>query len=159
MNSAPPALPAAPAAAPSGYPGVVLLWLWLDLGLCCAMGVLGVATTINLLGGGLDEHLSRIAVQEIIVQYGVAFFGITGNVLLIRQRRSGLWFACVALLFVAGGVAMALYRLPTELLVRDDADMTHLGAFALILMLRCLFNLIYAGVLLRARRTLRELAA
>lgn len=148
---------AVPSAAPSRpYPGLVTAWLWLDLALCAFMGLMGLATTLHLLQGTFGPEAPFRAIYEMVIEYGIAVFGITGNVLLLRHRRSGFWFACIALAFVAAGIVAALLELPGvigDLETLDDKVI--LGGFIVTWCARWLLNLGYAFVLRRAWRCLQ----
>jgi len=144
-----------PPAPPRPYPTLVKAGLSVDLALCVVMGLLALAATVQLANGAASAYPPAQAWTEAAIQYGIAGFGITGNLLLLRRQRSGFWFACVALVFVCAGIAMAFKALPVVVEgLEAERKVPLLFGFVATLVGRWLFNLGYAFVLRGAWRCL-----
>ncbi len=153
-------LAAAPAATlHRPYPRFVTLWLWFDLALCVIMGVMGLAASVHLLSGGFGPTPASRAIAETVIQYGIAVFGISGNLLLLRRRRNGFWLACVALAFVATGLVVSLMALPAVIgTLQSETEILLLVGFVITWGARWLVNLVYAFALRNAWRCLAPAA-
>ncbi len=153
MNAALASLP--PAAAVRPYPALVRAGLSVDLALCAVMGVLALAATVQMLNGRFGDYSPAQALTGTVIQYGIASFGIAGNILLLRHRRSGFWLACIALGFVCAGIALTFTLLPQVVeSLEAERRMAMLFGFVATLVGRWLFNLGYAFVLRAAWRQL-----
>ena len=147
--------------APQGttYPSWVKWVLWLDLVLCGFVALNALVAALQLQGGMQDPAVLRLRALEAASGLGIALFGIAGDVLLLRQRRAGLWAALIALLFVLvsaintfSGVRYML-SIPEELPCPPEI---LLAGFALGCFLRIGYNCLYVSALASSWRRLRR---
>lgn len=152
----------APAPAPrAGYPGATAFWLIADLVLCIVNALLTLSGLRLLSSGEVEGAAATAVIVETAVHAGIAVFGITGDVALLRYRAIGAGFAKIALLFVGAGVALSLYEVPMRLADPDAScppETVVAGAF-IGLFCRIVLNLVYFGVVRRAQRFLRGASA
>jgi len=155
-----PAIAPAPAAH-AGYPGATKVWLIADLILCIVNAVLTLSGLWLLSSGEVEGTAATATMIETAVHAGIAVFGITGDVALLRYRAIGAAYAKIALLFVGAGVALSIYEVPMRLADPDAScpPETVVAGAVIGLFCRIVLNLVYLGVVRRAQRFLRETPA
>ena len=150
----------APGAAADAYPPAVSRWLIADLVLC-AFNALCVLVGLAMLGGETDEGAISILAIETAVHAGIAVFGMSADIALLRRRPSGAALAKIALAFVGAGMAVVLYEVPMRI---DDPESTCppetivVGA-AIGMAFRLTINLIWFDMVRRAQKLLRSAPA
>ena len=150
----------APGAAADAYPPAVSRWLIADLVLC-AFNALFVLVGLVMLGGGADGGPVSILVIETVVHAGIAVFGMSANIALLRRRLSGAALAKIALAFVGAGMAVVLYEVPMRI---DDPESTCppetiVAGAAVGMAIRLTINLIWFDMVRRAQKLLRSATA
>jgi hypothetical protein len=149
---------AVPAPAPrAGYPGATAFWLVADLVLCIVNALLTLSGLWLLSSGQVEDAPATALIVETALHAGIAVFGITGDVALLRHRAIGAAFAKIALLFVGAGVALSIYEVPMRLADPDAScpPETVVAGAVIGVFCRVVLNLVYLGVVRRAQRFLR----
>lgn len=145
--------------APNGYATPAKAMLWLDLVFCCFVGLNAVLAAGVIFGYNNLDYLPMRAAIEMITGGGIAFFGITGNLLLLRKRRAGLLFASVALLFVVAGIGGSYVALPQMLAKPEELPCPPELVIAGVVtgtIVRACFNFLYVLALRHINRVLRR---
>lgn len=141
------------------YSGFIKGWLWYDLMLSVVRGLLAVATLVAI-GELADDAIERTAGWvELCLGIGVAVFGIAGNILLLRQRRLGVFLAGLSLAFVGLGM-IASYGLMAYLLAHPDEASCPpdalIGGVVIGTLMRGMTNVVTLVVVKQAARSLRH---
>ena len=132
-------------------------WLKVDLVLCVLMALNALTCFVALLSMEPGTFDALRAGLEGAASACVALFGITGNILLLRRKRAGLWFAGGALLSVAAGMACAIWAASHMIGNSDeigcDPEVVLAGAI-LGVMLRLCLNFLYVLALAATAKSL-----
>ena len=136
-------------------------WLLIDLALCVLLGLFALAGLAGLVMGVVDQDdpAYASALVEVLIQVGIVACGLTGNILLLRQRRSGAALAWAALFLVCVAIGWSMHMLGLRLGDPESTcpEETIIGGYVVGLFFRVVLNAVYTDALRRANRFLRGL--
>lgn len=132
-------------------------WLKVDLALCVFLALNAVGSLILWALQEPGSFEATRAIGEGVASAAVALFGITANILLLRRKRLGLWFAGGALLSVLGGIIFAIWS--TSYMIGNPEEITCdpptvLAGLVLGIMMRLCVNFLYVLAVVRIAKSL-----
>lgn len=148
---------AVPDAAAGAYPRAVSGWLIADL-VFCAVNALLVLVGLAMLGGDAEEGSVSVLAIETAMHAGIAVFGVSANLALLRRKPSGATLAKIALAFVGAGMAVALYEVPMRIGDPESTcpPETIVAGAAVGMAIRLTINLIWFDRVRHAQKLLRS---